>query len=208
MYRFQVAVLTHDHVLASRLRDEGLRRGLKVVHVTSAGDIPLSVRVVISRRGECGDIRSWSVIYAEDFPSPVSLLDKAVEVAAGRADAKTATISIDPGSRIGVAYMVADLLVRTGTYTDLEGLERDLREFISSHRGLTPNVVIGSGAPQYRERLIRMIRSIPGLGDAPIEIVSEEGTSRRGFVGGGRRGRDERAAANLALRRGHVRTTP
>lgn len=209
MNSLEVAVLTSDFRLLSRLVEEGRRRGVRIVHTADSSHIPLTARVVVTKRGEmtAGET-GLPTVYADDYGSVTSVVDRAVEVAAGREWARTVTISVDPGSRAGLAFIVGDLLVRTESFTDLSDLERCVKEFVEGHKGMTAKVVIGSGAPQYREQVINMIRRMPELANAKVEIVSEEGTSKRGLFGKRRRGRDEDAAAILSMRRRHVRRSP
>jgi hypothetical protein len=204
-----IAVATSDFRLVSRLLSEGARRGLSVIHVVHPSEIPLTVKVLIMKRGEMvWESVKIPTIYADDFTSPTSVLDRAMEIAAGKADSRAATISIDPGRRVGVAFIVDEYVIRTESFTDIVNLERSIREFIENHKMLETDVIIGSGAPEYREAVLELIRRIPSLSQAPVKIVPEEGTSKIGLMARRRRGSDEYAASTLAMRRKYVKHKP
>ncbi|MEM4316138.1 MAG: hypothetical protein QXI97_03220 [Nitrososphaerota archaeon] len=202
----EVVILTSDYRLVSRLMEEGRRRGLKMVHTADSDGIPLTAKVLVTRRGEAAvtDI-GVPTVYADEYASVKSLVDRVVEVAAGRWGGGKIIISIDPGRTTGVAFMVGDLLVRTESFTELSDLEKCIREFVSNRRGIATEVLVGSGAPQYRDRVLEMIRRMPELAGTRLEIVPEEGTSKMGLSRRGRRGKDEYAAAILSVRRRHVK---
>ncbi len=205
----EITLVTSDFKLVSRLLTEAARRGLRIIHASNPSEIPLKARVLIMKRAEMIKVPvNIPIVYADDYTTATSVLDRAVEIAAGRNDARTATISIDPGRRIGLAYIVGDYVVRTESFTDITGLERSVAEFMANHSWLEVEVVIGSGAPEYRDAVLAAIRRMPSLGDAPITIVPEEGTSRIGPGGKRRRMSDEHAASVLAMRKRHVKHKP
>uniref|UniRef100_A0A7J3VU62 Uncharacterized protein n=1 Tax=Caldiarchaeum subterraneum TaxID=311458 RepID=A0A7J3VU62_CALS0 len=187
--KMTLAVLTKDFRLAAQVVEEAARRGLTARHVIEPAEIPLSARAVVMKRGEFGTVSRPPSLYAEDFTSTTSLVDRAVELAYSKKTVRNAVIAIDPGKTIGAAFMADELLLRTESYSDLHRFSQTVVEFFKTHPTSTHTILLGSGAPEFREEILRDIRS--KTPDAVVKNVSEKNTSKLS------RGIDELAAAML-----------
>lgn len=120
---------------------------MRFIHLTSADAIPAYITAVISTRTECGFCSSSQVLIQEDFPSTTSLVDRAYELSLGKNRCKATTVSIDPGKRIGAAFLCDDLLIRTEVFYTKEDVAKEAELFFKSHQSRDSKVIIGTGAP-------------------------------------------------------------
>ncbi|MEM2096123.1 MAG: hypothetical protein QXX19_07735 [Candidatus Caldarchaeum sp.] len=187
--KIRLAVLTKDFKLAAQVVEEAVRRGLMADHVIDPSEIPLSAKAVVMKKGEFASVSRPPALYADDFVSTTSLVDRAVELAYSKNTVRNAVIAVDPGKTIGAAYMADELLLRTESYTDLHRFSQSVVEFFKTHPTSRHTVLLGSGAPEFREEILRDIRSKTPA--AAVKNVSEKNTSK---LSGGI---DELAAAML-----------
>ncbi|MEM4352542.1 MAG: hypothetical protein QXV68_02860, partial [Candidatus Caldarchaeum sp.] len=157
--KIRLAVLTKDFRLAAQVVEEAARRGLRADHVIDPAEIPLSAKAVVMKKGEFGAVSRPPALYADDFVSTTSLVDRAVELAYSKKTVRNAVIAVDPGKTIGAAYMADELLLRTESYTDLHRFSQSVAEFFETHPNSRQTVLLGSGAPEFREEILRDIRS-------------------------------------------------
>ncbi len=197
--RRSVAVYTSDTRLASRIADEAASRGVRVKRVLSWDEIPLSTQVIISTRRDNPMKGHGHIIYAEDYTSTRAVIDRALELCSGKEKVREITISLDPGKRVGVAFIVDGAVIRTETHTDYENLAQSMEDFINNHAGARVFILAGSGAHPYRDEMLEYLRKrLPKLFEqATLKLVPEHGTSRRPAWLPGRRRADELAAAAL-----------
>jgi len=196
-----VALVTLDSRLASSLLAEASDRGVRVLHIAPGDEPPLSVKAIITKRTEKTGPSSHHVIFAEDYSSPRAILDRAVEVCAGKSEARHVTVSIDPGKRMGVAFLTDGVVVRTTTCFSNEELVESIDEFVRNHPQSELSFVIGSGAPSHREEMLRFLRSrLPYIWGNSVNLVPEDRTSLRKSWLRGRKTTDEVAAASLPNR--------
>lgn len=187
---FLLAVLSHDHRFAKRIVEEARRRRLEVVHVNSREDIPLTAKAVIMKRGEFPGITADRVVEAEATQSPASVVDKAIEKAFMIEKVAKALVAVDPGKKTGLAYYADNVLLRTETLYDYDVLAEHVADFFRNHPESVHHVVMGAGAPIYREHLTKSLLSkMPDLREENIFTVPEGNSTRLA------RGRDELAAA-------------
>ncbi|MEM4287512.1 MAG: hypothetical protein QXV97_01740 [Candidatus Caldarchaeum sp.] len=196
--QLRIAVLTRDVRLARNVVEEAARRGLKADHITNPRDIPLAAKAVVMKKGEYREIKYGKPVYADEYTSPTAIVDKAIEAAYMKDKIKRAVVAVDPGKTMGAAFLADNLLLRMESYTDCEHLTANVSEFFKNHPNAEHAVIIGSGAPEFREKLIETLLSKPSaINPEIIHSVSEKDTSKLA------KGWDEAAAA-LLLRR-HVR---
>lgn len=187
--------------VAKELKKELVRRRVKFIHLTSADAIPAYITVVISTRREYSSASSTQVLIREDFPSTVSLVDQAYELSLGRDRCKVATVSIDPGKRIGVAFLCDDLLIRTEVFHIKQDVVQEAQLFFESHQSQDNRVIIGAGASEHRDELLQRLRgiSVPNL---EIYLVNENSSRRNVYISGDLSD-DECSALSISSRRGH-----
>ncbi|MEM0349010.1 MAG: hypothetical protein QXE96_02785 [Candidatus Caldarchaeum sp.] len=187
---FLLAVLSHDHRFVRKIVDEARGRRLEVVHVTSRGEIPLAAKAIVVKKGEFPDMVVDKAFEAEPDQSPASVVDKAIEKGFMLDKVAKALVAVDPGKKMGLAYFADNVLLRTETLYDQEVLAEHVADFFRNHPESTHHVVVGAGAPAYREQLIEMLlRKMPDLSAENIFTVPEKNSTRLA------RGRDELAAA-------------
>ena len=174
---------------------------MKFIHVTSEDAIPAYITVVISTRSECKSISSSQVLIKDDFHSITSLVDRAYELSVGKNRCNVATVSIDPGKRIGVAFLCDDLLSRTEVFYAKQDVVKEAELFLKSHQCKDSRVIVGTGAPEHRDELLRYIRdiSIPNL---KIYLVDENSSCGNIYISSNL-SKDESSAVLISSRRGH-----
>ncbi|MDJ0272525.1 MAG: hypothetical protein NYU05_02835 [Aigarchaeota archaeon] len=188
--RFLLAVLSHDHKFAKRIVEEARRRRLEVVHVHSRGDIPLTAKAVIMKRGEFPGLTVDKAVEADSTQSAASVVDKAIEKAFMIDKVAKALVAVDPGKKTGLAYYADNVLLRTETLYDYEVLAEHVADFFRNHPESVHHVVMGAGASVYREQLTKSLLSkMPELSEENIFTVPEGNSTRLA------KGRDELAAA-------------
>ena len=187
--------------VGKELKKELVRRRVKFIHLTSADAIPAYITVVISTREEYSCTSSTQVLIRENFPSTVSLVDRAYELSLGKNHCKIATASIDPGKRIGVAFLCDDLLTRTEVFHMKQDVAEEVELFFKSHQSQDNRVIMGAGAPEHRDELLQHLRgiSVPNL---EVHLVSEN-SSRGSIYISANLSDDECSALSISSRRGH-----
>jgi len=103
-----------------------------------------------------------------------------IELSSNKFDVQEVSVSIDPGKRVGAAFLADEVVVRTSTYTDYDRLVDDIEEFAENHRGSRLNILIGSGAREYRDKLIEKLRTRLKHRSPKIYLIPEHGSSRMG----------------------------
>ncbi|MCS6768902.1 MAG: hypothetical protein NZ570_00480 [Candidatus Caldarchaeum sp.] len=190
--RLRIAVLTADVRLAARVLDEALRRGLHADHVVKLDDIPLAAKVVVAKRGEFQGISHPSTLYADDFSSSTSLVDRAVELAYSKKEVKNVVIAVDPGKTVGAAFLADDALIRVESFTDVQRFADSAAEFFKSHPSSKQTILLGEGASEFREEIVKeLLSKTKEIKPESIRLVSEKNTTK--LAGGV----DELAAALL-----------
>jgi len=172
---------------------------VKFVHLTSADAIPAYITVAISTRSECEPISGGKVLIQEDFSSITSLVDRAYELSLGKNRCQAATVSIDPGKRIGAAFLCDDLLIRTEVFHGKQEAAEEAELFFKSHRCQRSDVIIGAGAPEHRDQLLYYLRRISAT-NLRIYLV-DENSSRGNIYIPRNLSKDESSAISISSRR-------
>lgn len=199
--RFQLAVVTLDLKFGKQIADEASKRGIEARHYESMDKVPLSADTIIVKRNEHSEVSSEKVFVAEPQSSPRSIVDKAIETGYRKKKVAKAIVVIDPGKKTGAAFFADDILLRTETYFTNEPLIDDVAEFFSNHREAQRLILIGEGAPDFRQTLItQLTNKVPELTAENIVTVPEKNSSK--LAGG----KDEIAATIISwTRRRHKR---
>jgi len=193
--RLAIAVVTRDVKLANAVIEEAERRGVKAIHAVDPAQIPLSVKAAVVKLGEGIGTGHAAPVSVEDYNSAVAAVDRAMEISLGRAIVEKAIVGIDPGKKVGAAFIADNILLRTESYTDFTELAEAVNTFFRNHSKSRHLVLMGSGAPEYRERLTsKLLERNPFLRPEDIITVSEENTSKHAG------GVDELAATYLLRR--------
>jgi len=194
--KFQLAVVTLDLKFGKQITDEARKRGIEAKLYESLDRVPLSTDAVVVRRNEYDEVLSEKMFVANLQSSPRSIVDKAIETGYRKKKVAKATVVIDPGKKTGAAYFADDILLRTETYFSNEPLIDDVAEFFSNHPEAQQLVLVGEGAPDFRQTLIeQLVEKIPGLSTENIITVPERNSSK--LAGG----KDEIAATIISWTR-------
>ncbi len=196
----KIAVLTSDAKLARSVVEEAAGRGLKADHVASPSEIPLAAKVVIVKRGEYKGLEHWTPVYADEFNSATAIVDRAVEITYLKKEVKQAVVAVDPGKKVGAAFLADNLLLRMESFTDYRRLTSSIVDFFKNHPNSKHLILVGSGAAEYREKLVRALLSKkPYINPEMVQNVPEKNTSKLA------KGRDEVAASLLLRMKRHAR---
>lgn len=172
------------HEVVAALR----RRGTEFTTIRADTDLPSDASVVIVGPGES---REAPVPVVQADPSdPRKAVDEAL--AALRTSDGRLVVGVDPGTNPGIAVLNGDLVVAAFQVPVEEAAGTIHRE---TEGVVDPLVRIGDGARLHGARILE------DLGDLPVELVDETGTSPH--LGQGARGMgDVLAAVNIARRSG------
>ncbi|MEM0481684.1 MAG: hypothetical protein QXM16_02205 [Nitrososphaerota archaeon] len=131
-----VAVLLRDNAKASRVLEAFRRIGIQALWVTTPEEIPLTVKVAVASEEEGMTLPSrLKTLYIEDYPSPDCIALQAVSNLGPNRPPSSLDIAIDPGRRLGVAYVVDGYVVKTHTYPSMEAFVEDCRMVVECMRG-------------------------------------------------------------------------
>jgi len=188
----KIAVVTHDVKLANAVVEEAARRGFAAFHVVDPAQVPLSVKAAVVKMGEGIGAGHATPVFAEDYSSTVAAVDRAMEITLGRSIVERAVVAVDPGKKVGAAFIADNILLRTESYTDFTVFAEAVNNFFQNHPRSRHVVLMGSGAPEFREQLAaKILEKNPSLRPENIITVSEENTSKHA------KGADELAASFL-----------
>ncbi|MCL7397276.1 MAG: hypothetical protein LZ167_07685 [Thaumarchaeota archaeon] len=200
-----VGLVTLDMKFASLFREAISKMGVKTIHTVSIDNLPLSVNVIVTKRGEFQvDAVNRRTLYLEDYRSMEELIERVLEVLNGVESYQNILIAIDPGKTIGVAYSVNDKIIRTSKYFHEESMFEDVKAFLDRHREAEEKMIlVGSTTTQeelsrFLEMLTKYLRSIEGL---KIEVIDEFRTARGLIPREKGLSKDEYSAILLLLRR-------
>ena len=197
-----IGLLTSDMRFGNMVKEIASTLGVRVKHVLSLDELPLSIRVVIAEKREGLDDRGRIILYREDYDSIEELVERASEIAVGELRYKLAAAAIDPGKSIGVAYVLNHRVIRTRRYGIVESLLDDLSRFMKTHSGAERKyVLIGATSNPENARAIarKIAKALYGRG-VIVKLVDESNTSK-GLIPRMRgMSKDEYSALMLSLR--------
>ncbi|MCD6461136.1 MAG: hypothetical protein J7L61_00125 [Thermoplasmata archaeon] len=188
------AVVTCNFRLFPRLIEALQREGLPFIVLSPGDPIPPEVTVVLTGRGEAGEIGHPHVVEAGDTSDRgvVAAVLAAGHVMSGRERYGLLAIGIDPGERPGVAVVGDGEVVKTFQLVHPEDVREVVEVVLSAFPHLGSVIRIGHGDPVRRNRIIN---SLLGLG-VRVEVVDETRTS------GGQRNTHVHAAIYIASWKG------
>jgi len=197
-----IGLLASDMRFGNMVKEIASTLGVRVKHVLSLDELPLSIKVVIAeKREESGD-QGRIILYKEDYDSIEELVERASEIAVGELGYRLAAAAIDPGKSVGVAYILNHRVIRTKRYGIIESLLDDLSRFMKSHsRAEKKYVLIGATSNPENAKAIaqKIMKALYGEG-VIIKLVDESNTSK-GLIPRMRgMSKDEYSALILSLR--------
>jgi len=197
-----IGLVTSDMRFGNMVKEAASALGVRVKHVLSLDELPLSIRVVIAEKRGRLDERGRIILYKEDYESVEELVERASEIAVGELGYRLAAAVIDPGKSIGVAYILDHRIIRTRRYGIVERLLDDLSRFMKTHsRAERKYVLIGATSNPENARAVaeRIAKALYGEG-VIVKLVDESNTSK-GLIPRMRgTSKDEYSALILSLR--------
>lgn len=201
-HHVKVGLVTLDLRLAALVRKASREYRLDVVHAASSEELPLDVEVVIAKRAEGLKIDHRKILYWEDFSSVDELIEYALELALTGLSYTMAVVAIDPGKRLGAAYLLDNRVVKTGAYGMIDELVEEVGRFLERHgRAERKYVIVGaaSGFELVKQVLRKLEKRLRGC-DATIIVCDESFTSRGMLPKIKGMSKDEYSALVLSLR--------
>jgi len=186
----------------NRVKEIASTLGVRVKHVLSLEELPLSIRVVIAEKREGLDDRGRIILYKEDYDSVVELVERASEIAIGELKYRLAAAAIDPGKNLGVAYILDHKVIRTKRYGIIESLLDDLRRFMENHsKAEKKYVLIGATSNPENAKTIaqKIMKTLYGKG-VIVKLVDESNTSKGVIPRMRGMSKDEYSALILSIR--------
>jgi len=197
-----IGLLASDMRFGNTVKEIASNLGVRVKHVLSLAELPLSIKVVIAEKREKLDAQGRIILYKEDYDSIEELVERASEIALGELRYRLAAAAIDPGKSVGVAYVLNHRVIRTKRYRIMESLLDDLSRFMKVHsRAERKYVLIGATSNPENARAIaqKVMKALYREG-VIVKLVDESNTSR-GLIPRMRgMSRDEYSALILSLR--------
>lgn len=197
-----IGLLASDMRFGNKVKEVASTLGVRVRHVLSLDELPLSIKVVIAEKKERLDHRGRIMLYKDDYDSIDELVERASEIAIGELKYRLAAVAVDPGKNVGVAYILDHKVIRTKRYGIIESLLDDLSRFMKSHsRAEKKYVLIGATSnPENAKTIAQKIKkTLYGKG-VIVKLVDESNTSK-GLIPRMRgMSKDEYSALILSLR--------
>jgi len=196
-----IGLLTSDMRFGNMVKEMASALGVRVKHVLSLDELPLSIKVVITDERRL-DERGRIILYKEDYDSIEELVERASEIAVGELRYRLAAAAIDPGKSVGVAYILDHRVIRTRRYGIVESLLDDLSRFMRTHsRAERKYVLIGATSNPENARAIAEKIGRALYGEGVIVKLVDESNTRKGLIPRMRgMSKDEYSALILSLR--------
>lgn len=171
-----VAVLLRDNAKASKVLEALRRLNIQALWVTAPEEIPLTVKVVVVSKEEGLTPPSrLKTLYLEDHFSPECIALQAASSLGPNRPPTSLDVAIDPGRRLGVAYVVDGYVVKTKTYPSIETFEEDCRmvvECLGKSRRLS--FYIGYRPQALTHELVAKLKK--HYSTATILVLPDDGT--------------------------------
>ena len=195
----RVCVVTNDsrsyYLITSRLRRAHIGFRSLVLGETGLEGCD----TILTTRREAGMYKDHANVMTIEELDENPLIMKAQLVARGGGVGREVLIGVDPGSRIGLAIFYAGAELGSQTFNSKVSLCNTVADLVRRLPESRSIVRIGNGSRELASKLAYDIgRSLAGV---TIEIVNEEGTSRRDVRFRGLP-KDQSAAARIAFRKG------
>lgn len=193
-----IGIATKDLKIAKKICSELEKRGLKYIFLTPEDNFPTYLRVLIyGYRKEFKETTIKNILFYEDYNSPSKIIDKAYEIAFGREKYSNIVIAIDPGNRIGVAFMCDNLIIKTMLFCNIKEFLNELDSFLKMHFNSRKFVLIGKGAQKISDKIYNEVNKKFGK-DVKIIFIDEKFSNKNIFNMEKNISKDEKSAIALA----------
>jgi len=194
-----IGIATKDLKIAKKICNELKKRGLKYIFLTPENDFPTYLRVLIyGYRNEFKESSIKNILFYEDYDSPSKIVDRAYEIALGKEKYSNVVIAIDPGNRIGAAFICDNLIVKTMLFYNIKNLLNEIDSFFKMHFNSKKIILIGKGAYEIGSKIINEINKKYGK-EVKLITINEEFSNKNIFDSNNKYiSKDERSAISLA----------
>lgn len=194
-----IGIATKDLKIAKRISNELKKRGLKYIFLTPENDFPTYLKVLIyGYRNEFKRSSIKNVLFYEDYNSPSKIVDRAYEIALGKEKYSNVIVAIDPGNRIGAAFICDNLIIKTMLFHNIKNLLSEVDSFFKMHFNSKKIILIGKGAYDIGNKIINEIDKKYGK-EVKLVIMNEEFSNKNIFDSNNKHiSKDERSAISLA----------
>ncbi|MGB9638884.1 MAG: hypothetical protein ACPL1F_06295 [bacterium] len=195
-----IGIATKDLKIAKKISNELKKRGLKYIFLTPENDFPTYLKVLIyGYRNEFRESSIKNVLFYEDYDSPSKIIDRAYEIAFGKEKYSNVIVAIDPGGRIGAAFICDNLVIKTMLFHNIKNLLNEMDSFFKMHFNNSRKIVlIGKGAYEIGNKIINAINKKYGK-EVELILIHEEFSNKNIFNSDNKYiSKDERSAISLA----------
>ncbi|MEM2928623.1 MAG: hypothetical protein QXP60_06645 [Nitrososphaerota archaeon] len=194
-----IGIATKDLKIAKKISNELKKRGLKYIFLAPENDFPTYLRVLIyGYRNEFKESSIKNFLFYEDYNSPSKIVDRAYEIAFGREKYSNIIIAIDPGNRIGAAFICDNLIIKTMLFYNIKNLLNEIDSFFKMHFNSRKIVLIGKGAYEIGDKIINAINKKYGK-EVELILMREDFSNKNIFNSDNKYiSKDERSAISLA----------
>ena len=194
-----IGIATKDLKIAKKICNELKKRRLKYIFLTPEGDFPTYLRVLIyGYKNEFKESSIKNVLFYEDYDSPSKIVDRAYEIALGRKNYSNIIVAIDPGNRIGAAFICDNLIIKTMLFHNIKNLLNEIDSFFKMHFNCRKIILIGKGAYEIGNKIINAINKKYGK-EIELILIHEEFSNKTIFNSNNKYiSKDERSAISLA----------
>lgn len=194
-----IGIATKDLKIAKKICNELEKRGLKYIFLTPENDFPTYLRVLIyGYRNEFRESSIKNVLFYEDYDSPSKIVDRAYEIAFGKENYSNIIIAIDPGNRIGAAFICDNLIIKTMLFHNIKNLLNEIDSFFKMHFNSRKIILIGKGAYEIGNKIINEINKKYGK-EVELILMCEDFSNKNIFNSYDKYiSKDERSAISLA----------
>lgn len=196
-----IAVATVSGKAYYKLVKELKERRLVFLSLVPSGEIPSTVKVVVTTEKEKPLIEHPNVIIFNEDEDPKNVVNEVFRIASGKEFYKEVAVGVDPGKTFGIAILCDRNIMRAYEESSLEGTVDAVLSALKENPADTQIVRVGYGIPKLAEGIIERLRRVLRE-NIKIEIVSEERTSRPVEKSRGRKLSDADSAVRIAQKRG------
>lgn len=204
-----LAIYTEDGRLFYELVEEAKRRGVSFLAWKPGERLPLTVKVVLTSKGESSKVKPYVDEDVKVLGCEVGRAGEAVAraiLAIHGLEEETFNFGIDPGKTLGLAAVARGIILYKGALQSVKSLVEALRLLLAEWRPRRAVVKVGGNPkslnPLLLSRLESLCREASKLGvNLALRFVDEAGTTVRAKRRGAKHlGEDELSAVEIALK--------
>jgi hypothetical protein len=199
----EVAVLTTSGKAYYRLVNELKKRKIAFLSLKTDENIPHFIKVIITTERKKTVPNSYKTLFYDENEDPIKVIDDLVKILHGKKEYNKVIIGVDPGKRFGFAILGDGIIIKTGSYSNIEKTVQVIAQKMNEVNAKKKIVKVGDGAATFGNALIKYLhKTLPQ--NIILESVKENGTTSRNYSSFKHRMniRDEIAAVKISSREG------